>query len=89
MPKSIFFSWVKNVYSLGIDARKNGGRVYTYMTVLIKNSLTSVHKPLFIPTFIPVFYPQLSTAENPTSPLLYRHLYPESTVPTIKPIKEK
>jgi len=89
MPNTLSQTWVKNVYSLGIDTRTT--RVRSYTGSLLTQSFTHhpVHKHPVIQRLVPAFYAQLSPSKKSVFNLLYRYLYPQSTYPTIKTKKEK
>jgi len=86
---TLSFAWVKNVYSLGVTKGTNSGFLYTGLYDSPTSPLLSVHKsPTFTP-FIHAFRTYLSTHVFTHFNLLYNHLYPQSTSPTIKKKKER
>ena len=87
MPKNLSFAWVKNVYSLRKLQGITSGNLYTGLSQNPTYPQVPVHKPLNLSLVVPGFYPQLSTAFFANLPPLIRHLYTQSTVPTIKRMK--
>lgn len=88
MRKSLLTSWVKNVYSLGIETGKTGVLLYTrktYDRFIIQLSVNN--SPVFH-IFIPSLYTTLSTFKKLFIPPLNTYLYPLSTEPIIIRTKE-
>lgn len=88
MPKTLPTSWVKNVYSLRIDARINSGVLYTEVVNTATRLQSTVYNSPGFTRFIPVRSALLSTAFFRKIPLLIAWLYPQSTGPIIKRTKE-
>lgn len=82
------FTWVKNVYSLrmisGIDS---GNTIVSYTPPTLASIGLWVQTPIYT-QLTTKFSAVLSTLNIPQLHLLIRHLYPVSTVPTIKKKKE-
>ena len=84
MPTSLFFTWVKNVYSLRTPGGTNSDYLYTDHLLAAQFTKSAVHNPQVTPLFVQALATQLSTAKNDQLHLLYSRLYPQSTPPINK-----
>jgi len=82
--QTVPFAWVKNVYSLRTAGGNNSAQTaLSYTAPLVQQHSQRVQ----LPTYTQVtrrLSAALSTLEMSFQPLLIAHLYPVSTVPTIK-----
>ena len=86
--KSMLTAWVKNVYSLRIDSGVNSGYpLFSYTGPTRALPAIRVQVTSFTQVIVK-FSSVLSTAKSTYFNLLNTHLYPVSTVPTIKKKKE-
>jgi len=84
----MFNTWVKNVYSLRMTSGIEGGDIplsYTPPTLAYSRIRVQTLSFTHVST---MFSAALSTLKNSYLHLLNSHLYPVSTVPTIKKKKE-
>lgn len=88
MRSTLFPAWVKNVYSLSIQARKNFGQPFTINSSLAFLTYAGVENYSLLPKVLRSFPLQFSTTKNDYLPLLNSRFYPPSTPPTINNIKE-
>ena len=75
------FTWVKNVYSLGIAKGTNGAQLPTGLPHTDTYLLTPVHKSPVIQRLMHQFKTYLSPSKISHFNPLNSHLYPLSTVP--------
>jgi len=88
MPNTLSQAWVKNVYSLGIQA---GIKSVSLPTQVVSNGLlvrSTVHNYPTFPIVLPKILSFLSTLFLDNLPPLYRQLYPLSTEPITIRTKE-
>lgn len=88
MLKTLSQSWVKNVYSLGIQAGIKSDNLPTRIAKVVVLVRTTVHNFPTFPTIVPTFKTVLSPLFLDNLPPLYRYLYPLSTVPITIRTKE-
>jgi hypothetical protein len=82
------FAWVKNVYSLRTASGNNSVHtVLSYTAPEVQPLSQRVQLPTYTQVTL-VLSASLSTLKMLIQPLLIAHLYPVSTVPTIKKNKE-
>jgi hypothetical protein len=86
--KTVPFAWVKNVYSLRTASGNNSAQTALSYTA---PQVQPYSQRVQLPTYTQVtrrLSAALSTLTMSLQPLLITHLYPVSTVPTIKKNKE-
>lgn len=83
------YNWVKNVYSLCVEYGYSRGLLYTVFYMQPPVQVFSSVQPSVSPHLLASFTPGSYTAFLLHIPLLYSHLYPLSTVPTITKTNEK
>lgn len=88
MLNSLFQTWVKNVYSLGIQTGIKSGVLYPTLTHNLVISSSPVNNQGVIRRLFPTHPTLLSTLFFGYLPLLKRELSLVSTVPTIKKKKK-
>jgi len=88
MPKTVVFTWVKNVYNLWKTKGIKSDKLPTSPIHSNHLSYSPVHKPQVIPAFTQTFTLYLSTIKTINFNLLIAYLYPLSTVPIITKTKE-
>lgn len=81
MRRSLFLTWVKNVYSLLILGGITRGHLPTTSVIGGQFTTNPVHNTPTLPRFIPAFPQGLSTPKINNLYLLISRLYPLSTPP--------
>lgn len=81
-------TWVKNVYSLGMQTGTNSDYLYTKSSLGQQITNQPVDNSPVTPPFVQVVASLLSTLKNARFNPLYSYLYPQSTAPTNKTKKK-
>lgn len=80
---------IKNVYSQRTKAGITSDQLHTVSHLTMQFTSPTVYKSRLTPLFVQVFTTQLYTPKISQFHLLYKQLYPQSTVPIIMKNKEK
>ena len=88
MPNTLFPTWVKNVYSLGMTQGIKSVSLPTYLYLLLTRPYVTANNSMVFPSFIRSFYTPFSTIKYQILPPLNNQLYPLSTPPITIRTKE-
>jgi len=89
MPNTLLFTWVKNVYSLGMGRRTTSAQPSTEVSITNANTNTPVYKSPVFRLVFPGNTSLFSTQFLLKFHLLMRWLYTQSTGPIMRTNKEK